>query len=361
MLVSDKGASDDPRALRLLFSGDIGPGEKSFQTMPQAPSGIDYLFVESTYGDRLRVSRNQAERRAVLRKEIQAGLKAGGMILIPAFAVERTQELLVDLDALFNASELPAVPVFVDSPLATRATEVFAKHLHHKFHTVGDPGKPHAFERANLKFVASMEESRKLNRLHGGAIIMAGSGMCDAGRIRHHLKNNLSRADTTVLLVGYQAPGSMGRLLMAGTKAVRVHGEEIAVEARIRMLDDYSGHADQAGLSKWIAARAPIARNIFLVHGEDSAREALARVLHTNGVDKKATLAPVMGETVRLTAQGARTVRVRARVDEKAAISDWHNTYAETLLALRRNLDDLRSDDDRVKLLKRVRTALARK
>jgi metallo-beta-lactamase family protein len=357
--VSDKGEADGPQSMTLLFSGDLGPGGKSFHSAPQAPAGIDYLFVESTYGDRPRVMRTPTQRRAALRTELRAALKAGGMILMPAFAIERTQELLVDLDALFDDGHLPPLPIFVDSPLATKATEVFAKHLDGTPGMTDRDGVTHPFKRANIRYVATVDESKKLNRLRGGAIIMAGSGMCDAGRIRHHLKNNLGRADTTVLLAGYQAPGSMGRLLTSGAKMVRIHGEEIAVNARIRMLDDYSGHADRAGLLRWITGRLPVAHNIFLVHGEDPAREALGEVLREAGISRKVIRIPVMGETVRLAADGAKTLRVSARVDISAdATSDWHNAYADTILALRQDLESLKDDKSRKNLLKKVRATL---
>lgn len=349
---------DDTKArpVSLLFSGDIGAGDKAFHEDPQGPQGIDYVFMEATYGDRVRPRRTLTQRRTLLRNELRAALKTGGMILIPAFAIERTQELLVDLDELARAKEIPKIPTFVDSPLATRATAVFAKHLY------GTRARgPHPFERAGLRYVETVEESKNLARLRGGAIIMAGSGMCDAGRIRHHLKNNLSRSDTTVLLVGYQAPGSLGRLLKDGASLVRIQGEEIAVAARIRTLDEYSGHADQARLVKWLAARGPIAQNIFLVHGEDEARQTLATVLSESGIPRKRIHIPALGETTRLTPTGAKTLRVRARVPEEAQTSDWHNTYAATVLALRAQLNALGSDDARERLLENVRRNLERK
>ncbi|TAL03250.1 MAG: MBL fold metallo-hydrolase [Rhodospirillaceae bacterium] len=362
MMVSDKGESSDPAAMRLLFSGDIGPGEKPFQGAPEAPNGVDYLFAESTYGDRLRPRRTQEQRRTILRNEVRAGLKAGGMVLIPAFAVERTQELLVDLDALIDAGELPPTPIFVDSPLATRATEVFAKHLRSKISPSSNEGPAHAFERANLHFVGTVDESRKLDRLQGGGIIMAGSGMCDAGRIRHHLKNYLSHPNATILLVGYQAPGTLGRLLVDDTPIVRIQGDEIAVTARVRMLDEYSGHADQKGLVDWVRARLPVAQTLFLVHGEVAARETLAQKLVAVGIAKSTLHMPEMGETVRLTAQGARTVKVRPRVDvETVATADWHNRYAETMLRLRKHLEHLPNDRERQKLLQRVQGTLTRR
>ncbi|MCA0200077.1 MAG: MBL fold metallo-hydrolase [Proteobacteria bacterium] len=338
--------------LTFLFSGDIGPGEKSFHAAPTAPSGVDYLFVESTYGDRLRRRLTVAERRGRFAKEIKAGLRAGGMILIPSFAIERTQELLVDLDALFHSGELPATPVFVDSPLAIRATSVFAKYLRRN----GDTHDP--FQRPDLHFVESVEQSKGLARLHGGAIIMAGSGMCDAGRIRHHLKNSLSRSDTTVILVGYQAQGSLGRLLRDGAAMVRIQGEEIAVAARIRLLDEYSGHADQAGLLDWVRGRVPVRQSIFLVHGEEDARAAFSDKLLEAGFAKDRILRPAMGQSMRISGRGARLLRIHPRLEPAAAASDWHNAYAETVLELRRKLEGLKSDKDREKVLQGLRGAL---
>jgi metallo-beta-lactamase family protein len=356
MLVNDKGSVDEAGSLRLLFSGDIGPGEKPFQGVPAAPKDIDYLLMESTYGDRLRRKRSQDQRRATLRREILDGLKAGGMILIPSFAIERTQELLSDLDILFDTAALPAVQVFVDSPLATRATEVFAKYVDRYS---GPTDKSDLFKRPNLQFVADVEQSRRLGRLHGGAIILAGSGMCDAGRIRHHLKNYLSNSATTVLLVGYQAPGTLGRLLVDKAPMVRIQGEEIKVSARIRMLDEYSGHADQAGLAAWFKGRLPVKNTTFLIHGEDSARDSLSRILINEGQPSRSIAIPAMGETVRLTSTGAKTIRVRARIEPEAALAaDWHNAYADATLSLRRKLEKLPSERARQTLLKKVRAAL---
>ncbi|MEQ9448515.1 MAG: MBL fold metallo-hydrolase, partial [Rhodospirillaceae bacterium] len=205
-------------------------------------------------------------------------------------------------------------------------------------------------------------ESKRLNRLGSGAIILAGSGMCDAGRIRHHLKNHLSRPGSTVLMVGYQAPGTVGRLLSEGANMVRIHGEEIAVNARIRMLDEYSGHADQSGLISWIRARAPVRRGIYLIHGEDGARSTLSDILAREGFEAGQIHLPVVGQTERLTAKGPRTLRVRTPVDIPAvAKSDWHNVYARTVLDLRRALDGMRSNRDREKLLRRIERLLKKR
>ncbi len=346
---------DKTRPMQVLFSGDIGTGDNMLQSPPRSPEGVDYVIMECTYGDRVRERPNLARRCAVLRKEIKEGLDRGGIILIPAFAVERTQQLLFDLDHLFDSGQLPTVPVFVDSPLATKATRVFAKYLRlNKEVAVAAP-----FDRTNLRFIEDADVSRKLGRLRGGAIIIAGSGMCDAGRIRHHLKNHLSEDTTTVLLVGYQAPGSLGRLLSQNVPMVRIQGEDIAVNARVRLLDEYSGHADQKGLAAWVRERAPVRQGLFLVHGEEGARSAFASALETSGFPRKAVLQPQMGETVKLTAKGARTERVRARVDVAAnANADWHNVYADTVLTLRRALDEAKNEKQRQKILTRIRDAL---
>jgi len=341
------------KPLQLLFSGDIGTGDNLLQKSPEAPAGLDYLFVESTYGDRQRKRPTLSQRCAALKKIIKGGMN--GIILIPAFAVERTQQLLFDLDHLFDTGELPTIPVFVDSPLATKATSVFSKYIRlNKEVAMAAP-----FERPNLRFVEDADASRKLGRLHSGAIIIAGSGMCDAGRIRQHLKNHLSEVTTTVVLVGYQAPGTLGRLLSQNVPMVRIHGEEVAVKARVRMLDEYSGHADQTGLVNWVKDRLPIRNDIFLVHGEESARGVMASALETAGLPAAKIRQPAMGETVRLTARGARTERIRARVDIGAtANADWHNLYAETVISLRQSLDAAKDERSRRKILNRVRTAL---
>jgi metallo-beta-lactamase family protein len=352
----DTPTSQDSEAISILFSGDIGPGDKAFHESPKAPSGVDFVVMESTYGDRIRARRTQEQRIQILERELKAALRAGGVILIPAFAVERTQELLFDLDVLFDSGKLPSIPVFVDSPLATHATDVFAKHLGEHANSHGT----HAFRRHNLRFVASGEDSKKLNRLRGGAIILAGSGMCDAGRIRHHLKAHLSRADTTLILAGYQAPSTLGRLLYDGEKVVRIHGEEIAVAARIRMLDEYSGHADQPRLLKWFQNTLPLHHDVFLVHGEEPSRLALAELIKGLGTAKKNVRLPVIGETVRLSkTDGAKTTQVRASVQPGDLERDWHNAYASTVIALKQKLSTLGNDSDRRRLLQTIeRTVL---
>jgi len=341
-------------AIRLLFSGDLGPGGKLFHDDAEAPSRPDWVVLETTYGDRDRIDLDAAARQAALGKEVRTALEAGGPLLIPVFAVERTQELLHDLGRLFDTGAIPPAEVFLDSPLADAVTGVFRRHL-------VEDGDGDPFTRPNLHRVASVAESQRLNALRGGTIIMAASGMCDAGRIRHHLKNHLWRAETTVLLVGYQAPGTLGRMLQQGAPRVRIHGEEVEVRASIRSLDVYSGHADRDRLLAWLDERQGVGRGLFLVHGEPGAREAIRQALLTKGWEAERIHSPGLDETVDLTQARPQAVEAaETRLPPAAVDEDWHNRYAETLLDLGEALRAAPDDRTRDRLLERVRAALGR-
>ena len=344
-------------AATLLVSGDIGPGEKPFLDDPQSPRGLDWLVVESTYGDRERDDPDPEGRRALLAAEVRAALAAGGNLVMPAFAVERTQELLHDLDVLMETRRLPAVPVVIDSPLAAEATATFRAHLKQlPEHT--EP--PETFLAGpNIRFTRSVEESKALNKVSGGLVILSASGMAEAGRIRHHLLNNLWRPQATVLFTGYQAPGTLGRLLVDGAKEVTIMGQEVVVRARIRMLDCYSGHADRSDLIAWVAGRQPVRQGIFVVHGEDEARSSLAQALRR---DTPVVLLPELDSAYALPASGKPRPRGAApRIAPEAAHApiDWHNERAQLLLELRRRLEEAPDDGARARLLSRVREALA--
>lgn len=214
--------------VRILFSGDIGPDNKLFESGPVAPMQWDYVVCESTYGDRDREDATIEGRRQLLGREVRtASLHQNGALIIPSFAVERTQELLTELMLLMQRSEIVTVPIYIDSPLATRASEIFRKHRR-------DFGLGDALDRAmharNVHFTESVEQSKALDRVHGFHIVIAASGMCDAGRIRHRLKNWLWREEATVLLVGYQAAGTLGRLLADGTSPVKIQGTRLRSE-----------------------------------------------------------------------------------------------------------------------------------
>jgi metallo-beta-lactamase family protein len=346
--------------LRLLFSGDVGPTQSTLQSAARAGSNYDYLIVEATYGDRDRPSPTPETRRRALLTEIEAARAAGGNLLIPAFAVERTQELLFDLARLIAEHQLPAsTQVFIDSPLAARATTVFGRHWSELA-----PGTPAPFDAPQFRYVMTAEESGNLSRIRGGAVILAGSGMCEAGRIRGHLQNHLWRADATVLFVGYQAPGTLGALLRDGAEAVRIHGQEVSVRCRIRKLDGYSGHADRSMLLDWVSARMPIRRGIFLTHGEPPALSALAAGLAGIGVDPRLVRTPELDESVRLDLGAEQVTKPAApRLGEDAKLAvlkgrDWHNDYAELALDLQHRLLQAPGERERAKLLRRLRRAL---
>ena len=249
---ANEGISGQP--LLVLASGDIGPDAKLFQPEPKAPTGLDYVISESTYGNEDRPAVTREARRQHLATEVREAHAAGGALLIPAFAVERTQELIVDLVDLMERGDIPAAPIFLDSPLAIRATQVFRQHA--KSHGA-DLDVDRLLCSPHLRCTETVEESKSIAKLVGFHIIIAASGMCDAGRIRHHLKRWLWHANATVLFVGFQAQGTLGRFLVDGVKAVRIQGEEIKVAARIRRVDEYSGHADGPELARWIASRRP--------------------------------------------------------------------------------------------------------
>ncbi|MGE0659578.1 MAG: MBL fold metallo-hydrolase [Reyranellaceae bacterium] len=352
-------ASDGVR--RLLFSGDIGPGSRPLKAHPTGPTGFDLLVMESTYGDTDRPELDETARRAALRREVKLALKRGGNLMIPVFAIERTQELLYDLAGLIDAGELPAAPVFLDSPLAARATEVFAEHARER---PGGARVAQALRRRNFRVTESVEQSKAIGRVHGGAIIMAGSGMCEGGRIRHHLKANLWRPDATLLLVGFQAAGTLGRVILDGAPAVRIHGEEVAVKAAIRNIDVYSGHADRSQLADWACARAggnlTASGRVFLTHGEAPAAAGLRKALIGRGFDRRKIAIAAMDQKVRLEpgrirVEGADRPRV---APQEAGRPDWHNRYAATLLALSDRLRQMPDDAAREALLDRLRDDL---
>ncbi|HEX9449157.1 MAG TPA: MBL fold metallo-hydrolase [Dongiaceae bacterium] len=362
-LVIAKTESSEP--VSLLFSGDLGPRESALQGPAEAPQGIDYLIVESTYGDRPRPHVTDDERRGILAKEVKEALARGGNLIIPAFAVERSQELLADLSWLILHNRLPKVPIFLDSPLAVRATEVFERH---RPSLDGLDGEISPFKAPNLHYVSSVEESQKLNNLTGGAIIMSASGMCDAGRIRHHLKHNLWRSNATVLLVGYQAPGTLGQLLESGATQVSIRGEHITVKATIRRIDAYSGHADQADLRRWIKARLPIRQNVFLVHGEERALNAQQQSLLETGLAPAQVVIPALDQRFALDPQkGAILVESGKRrlTPEKAESArkgwDWTNDLASLNLDLKTYLQDLPNDKSRQQTLHEFRRLMERR
>jgi len=350
----DEGGS---KPLRVLFSGDIGSNAKLFHGHPQGPSGIDHLIVESTYGDREREDATLEARRRALCAEIRNAADRRGALIIPSFAVERTQELLVDLVALMDSGQCIKAPIFIDSPLATRASDVFASHADDLEH--GAELK-HAMRHEMVRFTESVEDSKAVGRLTGFHIVMAASGMCEAGRIRHHLRNWLWRREGTILLVGYQAQGTLGRILQDGADWVRIMGEEIEVKARVHSLDVYSGHADRGELGDWVKARQPIGGKVFLVHGEEPAlqgmRDALAPLVGAEAIE-----IPLLDAVYDLTPTTARMMSdglPRRLEPEHLGHVDWHNDLSRLILDMGQKLRQEADEKGRAKLIRRLRRAL---
>lgn len=350
------GEGDD--VTTILFSGDVGAGGQDYLPDPTGPAGIDHLVVESTYGDRERQRVDTAERRAMLAEELRQAHKAGGPLLMPTFAVGRAQELLLDLLAVMEAGDAPPGEIFLDSPLAIEATDVFLERGWNR-DTEGNPFTPlrHA---SNLHYLMKPQESDQLEKLRDWHIILAGSGMCDAGRIRRHLKRLLWRKEVTVLITGYQAVGTLGRLLVEGKKLVRIQGEDFQVRSRIRTLDVYSAHADANGLVEWVQARQPIRGEIFLAHGEPAALDGLAKRLERTGFYPAKLITPALDQSFKLGPDQAERIDTSpSRLQPgRAATLDWHNARADLLARLGEQLEGASSDAARLQLLMTVERAM---
>jgi metallo-beta-lactamase family protein len=347
----------DAKPLRLMVSADIGPDYKLMHADPQGPADVDYLICESTYGDVDRLDATAATRRNWLRDEVRAAMHPDGALLIPSFAVERAQELISDMGRLIAEGELPDIPIYVDSPLASKATQVFARH-HRELEEGAVLMK--GLHARNLHFTETREQSMALDEVRRFHIVIAASGMCDAGRIRHRLKNWIWRDEATVLFTGYQAEGTLGRILQNGARSIRIQGEEFSVRARIRSLDLYSGHADGPELADWIKARLPLRHELFLVHGEHNAIEGLAARL--DGIlEPDRILRPVLDEAFELTDRGARRIagaphpRLPAG---KVANLDWHNDVSRLILDINDALAASPDEKRRAVMIRRLRAAL---
>lgn len=271
MWVEEKG-----KTVKIVFSGDVGSKDQAIIRDPETVNDADILFIESTYGDRLHKSREDTY--AEFKKVILDSYNKQGNIVIPSFAIERTQEIIYTLARLFKAGELPPIPVYIDSPLAISATEIFKKNEHmfdqDAIKIILSGENPLDFP--GLHFTRSTEESKRLNDEAKGAIIISASGMCTAGRIKYHLMNNLYRPESCVVFVGYQAEGTLGRRLVDGEKRVRIFGEDVAVRAKVHTLGGFSAHADRDGLLDWMGAIKNDKLRVFVVHGEETASLAFA-------------------------------------------------------------------------------------
>jgi metallo-beta-lactamase family protein len=280
-------AEENGRSSRLVFSGDVGRRGLPILRDPQVAEGADYIIMESTYGNRLHEADGDAGE--LLRSTVTEVCGRGGKLLIPAFAVGRTQEIVYRLNHLSEAGELPSIDVFVDSPLAVNATEVFRLHpecfdAEYVETMLSDKDEdPLRFSR--LRYLRAAEDSKKLNDREEPAVIISASGMCEGGRILHHLRNHAVESGSVVLFVSFQAQHTLGRKILEGQNPVSIYGEEVEIQAGIRKAEGYSAHADRNGLLRWASRvqEGGDVKRIFLVHGEEEAQSSLAAGLRETG------------------------------------------------------------------------------
>ncbi|MDZ7332893.1 MAG: MBL fold metallo-hydrolase [candidate division KSB1 bacterium] len=269
----------DGESRTILFSGDIGRWETPILLDPTIFNEADYVIMESTYGDRLHGNRDHIADQ--LEEIILSTYKAGGNLLIPSFAVERAQEVLYYLNQLLIRDRIPHLAVFMDSPMAIRVTQVFQMHPelfdNDMLRLLHRNESPFAFK--GLKMIETIDESKAINHIRGTVIIIAGSGMCTAGRIKHHLTKNIERYESTVLFVGYQAMGTLGRQIVDGNEEVRILGQFYRVRARIAQITGFSAHADRDELLRWLAGFQNAPRQLFVTHGEPEVAQQFADLI----------------------------------------------------------------------------------
>jgi metallo-beta-lactamase family protein len=343
--------TEDGQTKKLVFSGDIGRGGRPLIKDPEYLTEADYVIMESTYGSRNHdTSPDYAKELAEVMTDTFA---RGGNLVIPAFSVGRTQEMLYFMRRIKSEGLLPQFSdfeVYIDSPLAVEATNIFHKNVSECFNEQIQKGiNPIRFP--GLKVAVTSEESRMINFDAKPKVIISASGMCEAGRIRHHLKHNLWRKDSTILFVGFQVPGTLGSALLGGAKTVRLFGEEIEVRAKIVQLPGMSGHADRDGLTRWISAFRKAPQKVFIVHGEENTAVGFAdHVTHEVGFE---AVAPYSGDvydlvTGRRIAEGSRKlVEKGARKSSRTSNSVYDRLVAagERLSAVIRKCQGMANKD----------------
>lgn len=335
---------EDGKTYRLLFSGDLGRPNQLLIRDPSQADATDYVFLESTYGDRNH--KDEATSRDELAQAIAYSHKHGEKVIIPAFAVERTQEVLYSLYLLHKEGRLPQdMPVYVDSPLAIRATEIFRKHPEYfdkeTQEMLANGEDPLVLP--NLAYTLRTEESQAINTTSGPAVVISASGMCNAGRIKHHLRHNLWRKGASVVFVGFQAKGTPGRHIVDGAKKIRLLGEEVAVNARIFTIGGFSAHAGQSQILDWLGGVRELAGDslqVFLIHGEHKAQKTLAGLIkerfslnvHIPAYLEECTLEP--GQAVEVHEAPAQVVQ--PRIDWDYLLAEQEAKLAELRLRVER-------------------------
>lgn len=270
--------SQEGKNRTLLFSGDLGRRDRPILRDPSTLDGVDYVVVESTYGDRIHQEVEKIDEN--LEQIINSTWQAGGNIIVPSFALQRSQEILYHMNKLLAKDRIPHLMVFLDSPMAIKITEVFKRYPEYfdaEMHRLMQAHSPFSFD--GLKMVQTVEESKALNHIKGTIMIIAGSGMCNGGRIKHHLVTNITRKESTILFTGYQAIGTLGRVITDGAKRVRILGQQYPVRAKIARLNGFSSHADRDELSQWLTSLGKSPRHVFVAHGELEASKKFASFL----------------------------------------------------------------------------------
>ncbi len=277
--IRNQSSSQEDQPLRLLFSGDVGRYDGPLYHDPSPPPACDYLICESTYGNR---DHPETDIIDSLEKVVNRAVERGGVMLIAAFAIGRSQQLIYLLQVLKQANRIPDLPIYLDSPMAINATKIYREHSEDHDLSEGELDNAHpVLAGPNVHLCRATDESKALNHLKGPAIIIASSGMMTGGRIVHHLKRRLPHSSTTVVLGGYMAIGTRGRRLQDGEETIRMHGQEIPVHAAIETVSGLSGHADRSDLLRWLEP-LPAPRKVFLTHGEPKSADALAEELRNS-------------------------------------------------------------------------------
>ncbi len=280
----------------IVFSGDIGRNDRPIVEDPEIVNHTDYVVIESTYGDR--VHEETAAIGGELEEVIESTYRAGGKIVVPSFALERAQEILYYMNELLRKDKIPDIKVYLDSPMAIAITEVFKRY--EEFYDEDMlklvNGRKSPFDFPGLNMVQTADESKTLNFMTGTIMIIAGSGMCTGGRIKHHLVNNITRPENTILFVGYQAVGTLGRQIVDGAEEVRIFGEQYPVRARIAQIHGFSAHADRNELCTWLSGLKTPPKKVFVTHGEAEASASFAKCLEERTGWK--TLVPEYGQKV---------------------------------------------------------------
>ena len=351
---------ENGKEIKLVFSGDLGNSNQPIIADPTPINEADVLFIESTYGDRFH--RSMEDTNKEFQEVIIAAHRDGGNLIIPAFAVGRTQEILYIINELYQKKQIPPMEVYLDSPLAIAATDIFLKHPEcydtetmEKLRTGDNPLKFPGF-----KFSRSTEESMRLNKITKGAIIIAASGMCNAGRIKHHLRYNLWKPEAHVVIVGYQAQGTTGRLIVDGADRVKIFGEYVAVKAHVHTIGGFSSHADQKGLLHWTKHFNQPPTNTVIVHGEPQAAEAFNNRLIQKGWR---TSVPKIGDVIDVTPEldiGLSTGKAVEKLEFEAEIEHSWDELEEIMerLDVMEDINDLQTRESLAPRLREINQRL---